>query len=180
MVSRRSRTVRSSTNPCNLKGFCRRHLHGLLLRPVEVHRTGALSHSQQLSMDDLYHQGPHMDAGCGKGNCSPRRGLCAIPPRFVLTHFHSSPSHILGGKRGLPLHAPPDLNLVSPGDPPHQPPLPHRPAPCHRKAKSAGIAASGVFGMSRGQASPPAKIHPPWKITLPTLPLLPTQPLFLR
>jgi len=41
VVGRRCGTVSSTTDPVNLSGFRRRHLHGLLLRPLEVHRTGA-------------------------------------------------------------------------------------------------------------------------------------------
>ena len=90
-------------------------------------------------------------------------------------NFLSSPC-VSGGRRGLPLLAQPELSLVSPGNPPHQPQMHHKPAPPHRKARSPGSAVSGVFGRSRVQALPPASTLPPWKITLPTLPLLPTQP----
>ena len=145
----------------------------MLFRPLEVHRTGPRSNF--LSANNLLHQGPHMDAGCHKGNCLPRRGLCAIPPRFFLPHCLPS-SCISGGRRGLPLHVLADMSPVSPGNPAHHPQLPHKPAPLHRKVKSPGSAVSGECGRRKGQVSPPAPPLPPWKTTLPTLPLLPTQP----
>ena len=49
----------------------------------------SLARFHWLSVNDLLHQGPHMDAGCREGNCSPRRGLCAIPPRSLFHQIFS-------------------------------------------------------------------------------------------
>ena len=65
-----------------------------------MHRTGPRSNF--LSANNLLHQGPHMDAGCHKGNCLPRRGLCAIPPRFFFATLSSLILHFRREERASP------------------------------------------------------------------------------